>query len=63
MKYLALFSNPIPKADREAIRTATNKAWDLGNDRFKAKVEKILNRQVQQKPRGGDRRSEIFKSQ
>jgi putative transposase len=47
----------------EIIRTATNKAWVLGNDRFKAKVEKILNRQVQQKPRGGDRRSEIFKSQ
>jgi hypothetical protein len=37
----------------EAIRTATNKAWVLGNDRFKAKVEKILNRQVQQKLRGG----------
>ncbi|MBT5221764.1 MAG: hypothetical protein HOM15_02865, partial [Gammaproteobacteria bacterium] len=42
------------KADMEIIRTATNKAWVLGNDRFKAKVEKILNRQVQQKPRGGD---------
>ena len=41
------------KADMEIIRTATNKAWVLGNDRFKAKVEKILNRQVQQKPRGG----------
>ena len=41
MKYLALFSNPIPKADREAIRTATSKAQGLGNDRFKAKVEKI----------------------
>ena len=62
-QYLALFSHPIPKADMEIIRTATNKAWVLGNDRFKAKVEKILNRQVQQKPRGGDRRSEIFKSQ
>ena len=63
MKSLALFSNHIPKADRGAIRTATSKAQGLGNDRFKAKVEKILNRQVQQKPRGGDRRSEIFKSQ
>ena len=40
-----MFSNPIPKVDREAIRTATNKAWDLGNDRFKAK--KCLNRQMQ----------------
>ena len=50
-------------ADMEIIRTATNKAWVLGNDRFKAKVVKILNRQVQQKPRGGDRRSEIFKIQ
>ena len=62
MKSLALFSNHIPKADRGAIRTATSKAQGLGNDRFKAKVEKILNRQVQQKPRGDDRRSEIFKN-
>jgi putative transposase len=40
-QYLALFSNHIPKADMEAIRTATNKVWVLGNDRFKAKVEKM----------------------
>jgi len=39
--YLALFSNPIPKADREAIRTATSKAQGLGNHRFKAKVKKM----------------------
>ena len=62
-KYLALFSCHIPKADIEAIRTATNKAWVLGNDRFRAKVEKLLNRRVQPKPRGGDRRSESFLNQ
>ena len=59
-KYRALFSKHIPNADIEAIRNATNKAWVLGNDRFRDKVEKLLSRQVQPKPRGGDRRSESF---
>ncbi len=59
-KYLALFSKHIPKADIEAIRNATNKAWVLGNERFKDNVDKLLNRRVQPKPRGGDRRSESF---
>ena len=59
--YLALFASHIPKAEIDKIRAATNKAWVLGNDRFKAKVEQLLSRQVQPKPRGGDRRSKSFK--
>ncbi|NOQ13615.1 MAG: hypothetical protein GQ583_03915 [Methyloprofundus sp.] len=61
LKYHALFEKHIPAADIEAIRAATNKAWVLGDDRFKAKVEKMMARQVQPKSRGGDRRSELFK--
>ena len=59
--YHALFEKPIPDSELEAIRVATNKAWVLGNNRFQAKIEKLLDRQVQPKPRGGDRRSEAFK--
>ena len=59
--YYALFASYIPKATIEQIRVATNKAWVLGNDRFIAKVEQLMNRQTQPKPRGGDRRSKSFK--
>lgn len=59
--YFALFKNHIPKAELEEIRTATNKAWVLGNDLFKSRIEQLMDRQVQPKPRGGDRRSGSFK--
>jgi putative transposase len=45
----------------EAIRDATNKAWVLGNDRFREKVEALLDRRAAPRPRGGDRRSEAFR--
>ena len=57
--YYALFANHITTTDIE-IRAATNKAWVLGGDRFKAKVELLVNRQMQPKSRGGDRRSKSF---
>ncbi|MCK5354597.1 MAG: transposase, partial [Methyloprofundus sp.] len=61
LNYKALFDRHIPDTEIEEIRNATNKAWVLGNDRFKAKVESLMGRQVQPKSRGGDRRSELFK--
>ena len=61
LNYKALCDRHIPDAEVEEIRNATNKAWVLGNDRFKAKVESLMTRQVQPKSRGGDRRSELFK--
>ncbi|MCK5353638.1 MAG: transposase, partial [Methyloprofundus sp.] len=45
--YHALFARLMPDSELEAIRVATNKAWVLGDDRFKAKVEKLMARQVQ----------------
>lgn len=43
------------------IRQATNKAWVLGNDRFKKHIQEQLNRRVEPKPRGGDRKSPEYK--
>ena len=60
--YKTLFENHIPKEEIEEIRATTNKAWVLGDDRFKIKVERLMKsqRQVQPKQRGGDRRSKAF---
>ncbi len=59
--YYALFDHHIPKQTLEEIRSATNKAWVLGNERFKDKIEKLIERQVQPKARGGDKRSQKYK--
>jgi putative transposase len=61
LNYHALFTKLIPNSKMEEIRVATNKAWVLGDDRFKEKVDKLIARQVEPKSRGGDRRSELFK--
>mgnify|MGYP001812833589 FL=1 len=58
--YLALFDNRIEDDVVEAIRKTTNKAWVLGNDRFRAHIEAILDRQAAPKARGGDRKSALF---
>ena len=58
--YQVLFDSHIPKADIDEIRASTNKAWVLGNDKFKAKIEQMLDRQIVPKQRGGDRRSKSF---
>jgi len=52
-----LFENSITE-----IREATNKAWVLGNDRFKQRIQEQLGRRVEPKARGGDRKSEQFNS-
>ena len=55
--YRQLFRARIADVTLEEIREATNKAWVMGNDRFKAKIEKLTARQARPKTRGGDRRS------
>ncbi len=60
-RYCGLFDNHVFfKADIDDIWEATNNTWVLGNDRFKDKVEQLMDRQIQVKPRGGDRNSELF---
>lgn len=61
LNYRALFDRHIPEAGLEEIRAATNNAWALGDDRFKAQVEKLSKRQATPKPRGGNRRIQALK--
>jgi putative transposase len=46
----------------QRIRDATNKAWVLGDERFCQEIEGKLNRRALPRPRGGDRRSEAYRS-
>ncbi len=58
--YRALFKAHIPDMTLAAIREATNKAWVLGDERFKIKIEKLLDRSVESCGHGGDRRSDKY---
>ncbi|MEJ2310644.1 MAG: transposase [Gammaproteobacteria bacterium] len=62
-QYRALFQAHIHDATLEEIREATNKAWVLGNDRFRSRVEDLLERQAAPKPKGGDRKSKKFRGE
>lgn len=59
--YRSLFKQHIRDHALEELREATNKAWVLGNDRFRSQVETQLNRQAAPKARGGDRRSKVYR--
>ncbi len=59
--YRQLFKHRIPESSIAEIREATNKAWVLGNDRFKQRMQKQLERRVEPNARGGDRKSEKFR--
>ena len=58
--YRELFRCHLAEKTLADIRAATNKAWVLGSDRFRKKIEKLAERQTAPKPRGGDRKSENF---
>jgi putative transposase len=60
--YRLLFKHHISKSSVTEIREATNKAWVLGNDRFKRRIQQKLERRVEPAVKGGDRKSEQFKS-
>ncbi len=45
----------------EAIREATNKAWILGDVRFKVKMESLLCHSVESAGHGGDRKLEGYR--
>lgn len=59
--YRQLFKYHIAESSMNEIREATNKAWVLGNDRFKQRIQKQLERRVEPSARGGDRKSEKFR--
>jgi putative transposase len=58
--YGELFKQHLSENSIAEIRDATNKAWVLGNDRFKQRIQEQLGRRVEPKARGGDRKSEQF---
>ncbi len=55
--YRALLKSRISDKTPDQIRACTNKAWVLGNDRFREKIESQLNRRATPLPRGGARKS------
>lgn len=59
--YRALFRGKVPERDLKAIREATNKAWALGDDLFKARIEAQTGRRSVPLGRGGDRKSAAFR--
>lgn len=54
--YRQLFRVHLAKADVDAIRGATNKAWVLGDDRFREKIEALSGRRASQQSRGRPRK-------
>jgi putative transposase len=58
--YRALFQGQLDEGALAEIREATNKAWLLGNERFRGAIEQKLNRRAAPRPRGGDRRSRSY---
>jgi putative transposase len=59
--YRSLFRGRIPERELAAIREATNKAWALGDDRFKAQIEAGTGRRPVPLGRGGDRKSTKYR--
>jgi putative transposase len=43
------------------VRSATNKAWVLGDEAFCKTIEGKINRRPTPRPRGGDRRSAAYR--
>ncbi len=59
--YRQLFRARIPEMTLGALREATNKAWVMGGERFKARVSKQMDRPLQSSGHGGDRKSEAYR--
>jgi len=60
--YRQLFEHHISDGNISKIREATNKAWVLGSDHFKEQIQLQLARRVEPAARGGDRKSEQFRT-
>lgn len=63
LAYRQLFSDNMEQNSWQEIRDATNKAWALGDDRFKTRIAAQLERQAAPKSRGGDRKSAEYRRQ
>ena len=61
-RYTALFDKMIPDHTLEEIRHSINRAWVLGDERFKRQIEKQTGRRASPLARGGDRKSEEYRA-
>jgi putative transposase len=59
--YRELFNGMMQEKELAAIRDATNKAWVLGDERFKAQIAARTGRRPEPTGRGGDRKSAAFR--
>ena len=59
--YRCLFRGRMAERDLVAIRDATNRAWALGDDRFRRQIEAKTGRRAKPLGRGGDRKSEAYR--
>jgi putative transposase len=59
--YRALFKAHISELKLTEIRDATNKAWVLGDNRFKEQIEQQTGRRSSPQIRGGDRKSKRYR--
>lgn len=59
--YRQLFRARIAEKTLTEIREATNKAWVLGDERFKRGIEQQLKRRAAPRARGGDHKSEEYR--
>lgn len=58
--YRQLFRAQLSESVLSDLRDATNKAWVLGSEAFKAKISKQVDRAVESSGHGGDRKSEEY---
>ena len=61
-RYTALCDKMVPDYILEEIRHSINRAWVLGDERFKKQIEKQTGRRASPLARGGDRRSEEYQA-
>jgi putative transposase len=59
--YRQLFEQQLSTPELTRIRNATNKAWMLGDRRFREEIETIIDRQTSPAKRGGDRKSADYR--
>ena len=59
--YRGLFNSQLPDLTLKEIREATNKAWVLGDNRFKEQIERQTGRRASPEARGGDRKSKAYR--
>ncbi|MGK0501129.1 MAG: putative transposase [Oceanicoccus sp.] len=58
--YRTLFRGRIAERTLAEIREATNKAWVLGDNRFKEEIKAMASRQIESSGWGGDRKSMAY---